>query len=159
MMWFDVVILGLIPATIFGLGLVSGWIAWAKHYRPWYWLLSMGPIGTFVIAILPDLLSANTPEERDKLESKVNWTGGILSGMTFLPVVGLPVMGAIVFLSFRAAAPAPMPLIPPPGVTAAQDELTADDASDSSPSVPAQLPEAAASGDQSAGEQPVESPP
>lgn len=71
----------------FGPGLISGLVAWKKGYRPWFWLASMGIIGMLVIFAIPMLAKARTPEEREQMEWRADWTGGILSGVTMLPLV------------------------------------------------------------------------
>ena len=76
--------------------LVSPFVAWRKGYAPYFWLFACGPIGLVVIACLPSLKTAVTPEEMEQMESRANTTGAILSGLALLIVVGLLVPAAIV---------------------------------------------------------------
>jgi len=99
-------------SQLLGLGLVSAVIAARKGYRPWFWPLSLGPVGFVLILMKPALRRATTPEEREHWESSADWTGGVLSAVTFLGVL-LPAMFLMVsFLSLSAApvAPAPRPV-------------------------------------------------
>jgi hypothetical protein len=98
-------------ALVFGPGLISGLIAWNKGYRPWFWLLSFGPLGTLIVALTPALSRATTPEERERMESRADWTGGILSGFTVMPMFALPVLGALYFFSFSAPMVPPTPVL------------------------------------------------
>lgn len=102
---------------VFGPGLIAGWIAWTKGYRPWFWLFAMGPIGAVVIALMPPLQSLATPEEIDRQETRADWTGGVLSGITVLPMFILPLIGVLFFLQFRSVAPPPPTMMAAPTVT------------------------------------------
>lgn len=96
------------------LGLISAIIANFKGYRPWFWILAMGPVGLIIMLVKQSLNRATTPEERERWETQADWTGGVLSGLTFMSVFGLPILGAAAFLSARAVAiPAPPPVAPP----------------------------------------------
>src|ERR1700742_5028468 len=93
--------LGLILAggLLLGSGLISAVIAHQKGYRPWYWILSSGLLGTLIILIMPRLGRASTPEQRDKWEARADWTGGILSGLTFLAMFFVVMLVAMFFVS------------------------------------------------------------
>ncbi|HEY4262524.1 MAG TPA: hypothetical protein VGM98_20345 [Schlesneria sp.] len=95
-----------------GPGLISAFIAHRKGYRPWFWLLSMGLIGTVVTLIIPGLGKATTPEERDRWESRADWAGGLMSGFTFFSLLALPLMAALFFVGASRAAPAMRPMAP-----------------------------------------------
>ena len=120
---FGILLVG--SVLVFGPGLIAGWIAWMKGYRPWFWLLAMGPIGALVIALFPSLARAATPEEIDRLETRADWTGGILTGFTVLPMFLLPLVGVLFFLQFRSMAPPPPPMMAAPTVTAVPLEAPA----------------------------------
>jgi hypothetical protein len=100
---FDTAILQAI-AILIGMSfvsfLVSPFIAWRKGYSPWYWLFACGPVGLIVIACLPSVKSAKTPEEYERLEARANFIGAVLSGIViFLTTV--PAL-LLVFLIFAA---------------------------------------------------------
>lgn len=59
-------------------------VAQRKGYRPWFWPLSLGPVGAMVILLKTPLARATTPEMREAWDQRADWTGGILSAMTFL---------------------------------------------------------------------------
>lgn len=108
----------LVSGVVLVTGLITALVANSKGYRPWFWILSMGPIGLIIMMVKQSLNQATTPEERERWESQADWTGGVLSGLTFMTVFGLPVLGAAAFLSARGVAfPAP-PIAPPPPVVA-----------------------------------------
>lgn len=108
------VAIGLCGLLLLLLGLISAIIANFKGYRPWFWILSMGPIGLIIMLVKQSLNRATTPEERERWETQADWTGGVLSGLTFMSVFALPILGAAAFLSARAVAiPAPPPIAPP----------------------------------------------
>lgn len=113
------VLILLLPFVLFvPLGLISGFVAWRKGYPPWYWLFSMGPIGIIWILVTRNLSEATTPEEREGWETRANWTGGILSGLTVLPAFAFPFAAGGVFFFAAAPRPArPMMVTPPPAVT------------------------------------------
>jgi hypothetical protein len=109
--WILVVIVA--PSLFFGFGLLAAWMAWRKGYRPWFWLLSLGPIGALSMLLRPNLNRAETPEEREKWEQRADWTGGILSGVSLFFVMALPLVGMLVFFSL-AVAPVPRAVIAVP---------------------------------------------
>ena len=115
---------------VFVPGLIAGLVAWSKGYRPWFWLLSMGPIGALVIALIPGLAHATTPEERERMESRADWTGGILSGFTILPALGLPLIVVLLIGSMTSAPVAPLPMMPAPSATVDPEEASAKGAPD-----------------------------
>lgn len=95
-----IVLLGCIS---FGAGLVSAVVARFKGYRPWFWVLSLGPVGLLLILVKPNLGKATTPEMREQWEQRADWTGGVLSCITlFFLIAALPVSG-VWFYSFAAA--------------------------------------------------------
>jgi hypothetical protein len=109
------VLFGAASILVFGPGLIAAFVASSKGYRPWFWLLSLGPVGMLVIALKPSLGKAETPEEREAWETSADWTGGVLSGFTILPMFGLPLIFVAGMLSYSSLAVAPPPL---PAVTA-----------------------------------------
>ena len=104
---------------VFGPGLVAAVIAWQKGYRPWFWLLSFGPVGMFWMLFKPSLDKATTPEERERWESRADWTGGVLSGFTSFVMFGIPLIAVVGYfsMSLTPAAPRPVPAAPPMTVT------------------------------------------
>lgn len=64
--------------------LISPFVAWKKGYAPYYWMFACGPIGLLVILCLPGLKSTATPEAFERLENRVNVTGGILTAIQVL---------------------------------------------------------------------------
>jgi len=60
-------------------GLLAGLIAWAKGYRPRYWLLSL-PQGLFIMLCFPDC-SRSPPEQRLRQRAGANVFGMFVSGM------------------------------------------------------------------------------
>lgn len=80
-------------------GLLSAVVAHYKGYRPWFWILSSGLLGMLIILIVPSLGRAVTPEQREKWESRADWTGGILSGLTFLSVFAVVTSAVLLFFS------------------------------------------------------------
>jgi len=107
----------IITILLFGIILLSGMtaaiVANYKGYRPWFWILSMGPVGLILIVVKRGLNQAPTPEQRELWETRSDWTGGILSCLTFFMGFGLPFLGAALFLVARSA-----PIAPPPAVMA-----------------------------------------
>lgn len=97
-------------ALLFGSGLIAAVIAWKKEYRPWFWVLSCGPLGLLLILLKPNLREATTPEAREAWEERADWTGGVLSGFTFFFLVLVPALG---FLTYFAAFSAPVAMAPP----------------------------------------------
>ena len=103
---------------VFGPGLVAGVIAWQKGYRPWFWLLSFGPVGMILILFKPNLNKATTPEERERWESRADWTGGVLSGFTAFVMFGIPLIAVVGYFSMSLTPAAPRPVPPAPPMTA-----------------------------------------
>jgi len=64
--------------------LISPLIAWRKGYSPYLWLFSCGPIGLIVIACLPSISSAQSPEQMELMQARANTTGAILTGVALL---------------------------------------------------------------------------
>lgn len=122
--WVMVVLLAG-SVLVFIPGLIAGWVAWSKGYRPWFWLLSMGPIGALVITLIPGLAHAKTPEERERMESRADWTGGILSGFTILPALGLPLIVVLLIGSMTSGPVAPPPMMPAPSATVIPEKASA----------------------------------
>jgi hypothetical protein len=98
--FFSIILAG---GILLGPGLLSAVIAHYKGYRPWYWVLSSGLLGMVIILIVPSLGRAATPEQREKWESRADWTGGILSGLTFVSLFAVVMLAALFFVG--AAAP------------------------------------------------------
>lgn len=96
-------------SLLFGSGFLACVLAWKKGYHPWFWLLSLGPVGLLFMLFSPSLFAAATPEIREKWEDRADWTGGILSGLTFFFLLVPPTIGFLT--SFSLAAP-PMPTRP-----------------------------------------------
>ncbi|MBC8116323.1 MAG: hypothetical protein H7062_18190 [Candidatus Saccharimonas sp.] len=69
--------------------LVSPFVAWRKGYAPYYWLFACGPVGLIVICCLRSLKRAETPEEYERMETRANLTGGILTGIALFLSFGL----------------------------------------------------------------------
>ena len=110
-----ILLIGLLGSClVFGPGLIAGVIAWHKGYRPWFWLLSFGPVGMFWILFKPSLDKATTPEERERWESRADWTGGVLSGFTSFVMFGIPLIAVVGYfsMSLTPAAPRPVPAAP-----------------------------------------------
>jgi hypothetical protein len=101
--------------VFFGSGFLAAFVAHGKGYRPWFWLLALGPVGLLLLLIKPPLRSAATPEERERWERRADWTGGILSVGTFFLLFALPAFALFGFASFRVARVAPPPAtgVPP----------------------------------------------
>lgn len=99
---------------VFGPGLLAGFVARQKGYRPWPWLLSMGPIGLLLVLLGKGLDQAKTPEEREQWESRSDWTGGILSGFTMFFVLLLPLSVMLLAFSWRSASIGPAPRVVAP---------------------------------------------
>lgn len=97
-------------------GLITALVANAKGYRPWFWILAMGPIGLIVMVVRKSLDRATTPEERERWQAQADWTGGILSGLTFVAVFAFPILGMATFIVTRAAVIPPPPMVTPPPI-------------------------------------------
>jgi MFS family permease len=129
-----------IPAVFTGLvlgpGLLAAWIARKKGYRPWYWILAMGPVGLIVILCQPALETADTPEDRERWESRADWTGGVLSVISAFPVFGLAILilFTTVFL-MRSVGPVPPPPIAAP-TAAVLDTITIQEPDSAEPMTP-----------------------
>nr|UXE45622.1 hypothetical protein Hi04_10k_c5016_00031 [uncultured bacterium] len=95
----------LASTVFFGCGLLSCVIAQRKGYRPWFWPLSLGPVGTLLILAKASLSRATTPEIRETWERRADWTGGVLSGLTLLLMC--PAAFIVLFgISVATSAPA-----------------------------------------------------
>jgi hypothetical protein len=104
---------------VFGPGFLAAFIAWNKGYRPWFWLLAMGPIGLVWILATPAVVKATTPEQRERWETRTDWTGGILSGFTLLPMFALPLLGVLWFSAVAVrTTPVMIAPAPPPPIVA-----------------------------------------
>lgn len=91
-----------------GCGLVSCVVAHAKGYRPWFWPLSLGPVGTLAILAKAPLSRAKTPEIREVWEQRTDWTGGILSGISLCSMCAaalVTLFGISIFPSAPGARP------------------------------------------------------
>ncbi len=121
---------------VVGLGLAAAFIAWKKGYPPWFWLVSMGPVGALWILLTPSLDQATTPEDRERWETRANWTGGMLSGFTILPMFGLPLIvlvGYFAWQSVPVGPPAPPPTLNATVVTDSVIEETSSKSDSKSP--------------------------
>lgn len=101
----------------FGAGFVAAFVARGKGYRPWFWLLALGPVGLLLLLIKPPLRNAATPEERERWEQRADWTGGILSVGTFFLLFAMPAFVLVGFASFRVARVVPPAAIAIPPAT------------------------------------------
>jgi hypothetical protein len=108
----EVIVLFGSSILVFGPGFLAAVIAWKKGYRPWFWFLAMGPIGLLWILLTPNIAQATTPEERERWETRTDWSGGILSGFTLLPMFALPLLGMAFYALAARPARAPMPVTP-----------------------------------------------
>lgn len=113
----------LCSGLFFGSGLFSACLAWVKGYRPWFWLVSLGPIGALSMLLRPNLNRATTPEEREQWEQRADWTGGILSGITLFFAMGLPIVGMLAFFSLRTVAVGPATAVIAVPAQPIEDEL------------------------------------
>ena len=100
----EIVIFFLASCLYFGMGLIAACLAWVKGYRPWFWLISLGPVGALLMLLRPNLNRATTPEEREEWEQRADWTGGILSGITLFFAMGLSILGMVSVFSLRSVA-------------------------------------------------------
>lgn len=122
-------ILFLCSCLLFGPGLFAALDAWMKGYRPWFWLVSLGPIGLLLMLLRPNLNQATTPEEREQWEQRADWTGGILSGITLFFAM-MPVAATMAIFSLRSVAvprPAAVIAAPPPVSTVEVEVMPAVD--------------------------------
>lgn len=106
-----VLILFLSSCLLFGPGLYAALDAWMKGYRPWFWLVSLGPVGLLLMLLRPNLNQATTPEEREQWEQRADWTGGILSGITLFFAMAMPIFGMVAVFSLRSATVGPAPTV------------------------------------------------
>lgn len=122
------VIFFLCSSVLFGLGLFSACLAWVKGYRPWFWLVSLGPVGALLMLLRPNLNRATTPEEREQWEQRADWTGGVLSGITLFFAMAMPIVGVLTFFSLRSVAVGPPPAaiaVPAQPIKGELDEMPA----------------------------------
>ena len=123
MSFFGLVIIAIAISGVFvfGPGFIAAVVAHRKGYRPWFWILSLGLVGMLVTLFMPGLVRATTPEQREQWESRADWTGGLLSGCTFLGMFVFPVVGVLFFaraVTLMGAPPAPPPpTTAPPSIT------------------------------------------
>jgi hypothetical protein len=121
----------IVGVCLFGPGLLAAFVAWKNGYRPWFWLLALGPIGMLVTFFQRDLADAKTPEERERWERSMDLTGGILSGITLFLMFAALGLGAMTFLAF-APTPIPAPIVGPtaplPAVSPDVQESSTSDA-------------------------------
>lgn len=116
---------------VLGPGFIAAVVAHRKGYRPWFWVLSCGLVGLVVTAVMPPIRRAETPELRERWETRADWTGGILSGITFMLMFVFPIMGGLFFVGVTApmgrpaALLAPPPTVPPP-ITVEPEVLDVD---------------------------------
>ena len=103
---FLLVFVALCSGVFFVSGMISVSLAWIKGYRPWFWLVSLGPVGALLMLLKPNLNRATTPEERELWEQRADWTGGILSGITLFFSMAMPILGMVTFFTM-AIGPAP----------------------------------------------------
>lgn len=101
---------------VLGPGMVAAVVAHRKGYRPWFWVLSFGLIGLVVTVMIPALRKAETPELRERWENRADWTGGILSSVTFMLMFVFPLMGGLLFVGVVAPMGGPPVAIPAPPV-------------------------------------------
>ena len=80
--------------------LVAPFVAWKKGYSPYYWLIACGPIGLVVIICWPSLKSATNPEQYERLESRTNLIGAVLSGIAICLGLIIPLFLANWFIGF-----------------------------------------------------------
>ena len=104
-------------------GLFAACLAWMKGYRPWFWLVSLGPVGALLMISRRNLSCAATPEEREQWEQRADWTGGILSGITLFFAMGLPILGVLTFFSMGSVAIGPAPTVIAVPAQPIEDEL------------------------------------
>jgi nitric oxide reductase large subunit len=138
------VALALGGALVLGPGLVSAVVAHRKGYRPWFWILSCGLVGMLVTLLIPGLDQAATPEQRERWESRADWTGGLLSGFTFLFMGLLPTLGLVFFVGAWRAAPMMKPgaiPTPPPIVVEERVMMTIETPAETIEPQPAQKEE------------------
>jgi hypothetical protein len=134
-----VLILFLSSCLLFGPGLYAALDAWMKGYRPWFWLVSLGPVGLLLMLLRPNLKRATTPEEREQWEQRADWTGGILSGITLFFAMAMPIGGMMAIYSLRSVVTAPATAVitaPPMSSTPLIEEMPTTDALSPAEAVP-----------------------
>ena len=104
-------------------GLFAACLAWMKGYRPWFWLISLGPVGALSMLLRPNLNRATTPEEREQWEQRADWTGGILSGFSLFFMMAMPIAGVLAIFSLRSVAVGPAPAMIAVPAQPIEDEL------------------------------------
>lgn len=114
-MW--IVLFFLTSSLFFGAGLIATCLAWKKGYRPWFWLISMGPIGLGLMLVKPNLSRATTPEQREQWEASADWMGGVLSGLSLFFLLAFPLLMMGFFVGLARAPIAPAPVILPPAAS------------------------------------------
>ena len=120
---FAIGIFFLLSGVFFVSGMISVSLAWMKGYRPWFWLVSLGPVGAMLMISRRNLSCAATPEEREQWEQRADWTGGILSGITLFFAMGLPIVGMVAIFSLRSVAVGPAPTVITVPAQPTEDEL------------------------------------
>jgi hypothetical protein len=115
-MGISLLVLLVAGALLFAPGLLSAVVAHQKGYRPWFWILSCGLVGMLVTIFIPSLSRATNPEERERWEARADWTGGLLSGFTFLSMFGMPLLAGLFFFSARSSMVRALPTPPPPPI-------------------------------------------
>ena len=101
--WF-LIFFFLCSGLFFGAGLFAAGVAYVKGYRPWFWLIPLGPVGALLMLLRPNLNRATTPEEREQWEQRADWTGGVLSGITLFCMMAMPIAGVMLIFSLRSVA-------------------------------------------------------
>ena len=120
--WF-LIFFFLCSGLFFGAGLFAAGVAYAKGYRPWFWLISLGPVGALLMLLRPNLNRATTPEVREQWEERADWTGGILSGITLFFMMAMPIAGAVAIFSLRSVVVGPAPTVITVPAQPIEDEL------------------------------------
>jgi hypothetical protein len=76
--------------------LISPVIALKKGYAPYYWMFACGPVGLMIVSCLRSTSKAKTPEELERMQSRANTIGAVLTGFAFLlalSAVGFLILG------------------------------------------------------------------